>query len=450
MATSRSLRQDGERGGAEMAGGLELRPLHEDRELVAGEPPDQGRRERRAGGHERLADPAERTVARLVPAAVVDGLEVVHVAQHQRQRSPRNARPGHRTLQALLEGPPVAEAGQRVLVGQPGDLGEQLGAADHGGQLAGDGLQEAHVTTAEARGAGAGARPDLSPHLAVDHDRHPDLRLLAEAREQGHGGGRRVGVVDRVEVRLGVAQQGLDHRVVAQGVGLFGGKALLPWTERSDVDEDPHPLGVALPAADGQRPGADGLAGRVGHQLDHVLQAVGARRRGRHPDQGVALGFLACARVARPRACEAVQRYIALTVHGSGPSTRSVRRGALLLRHLPDIGLQTPVLERLEPGADRQYDRRGPRSHHALRHLLRASEPASVGGRARRAQAAQGRPRPDRDRRPGGHRLRLGGRAPLPGGVLALLGARGLPGGRLPAHAEHPPGPRDRPAAARR
>ena len=47
------------------------------------------------------------------------------------------------------------------------------------------------------------------------------------------------------------------------------------------------------------------------------------------------------------------------------------------------------------------------------------------------AEALPGRARPGRARRPARHRLRLGGRAPLPRGVLALLGARGLPRGRV-------------------
>ena len=41
-------------------------------------------------------------------------------------------------------------------------------------------------------------------------------------------------------------------------------------------------------------------------------------------------------------------------------------------------------------------------------------------------------------------RLRLGGRAPLPRGVLALVGARGVPRRGQPAHEEHPARPRDR------
>ena len=51
-----------------------------------------------------------------------------------------------------------------------------------------------------------------------------------------------------------------------------------------------------------------------------------------------------------------------------------------------------------------------------------------------RVRAAPARPRPDRARRPARLRLRLGGRAPLPRGVLPLVGARGVPRRRQPAH----------------
>ena len=63
-------------------------------------------------------------------------------------------------------------------------------------------------------------------------------------------------------------------------------------------------------------------------------------------------------------------------------------------------------------------------------------------------QAVPGRARPGRARRPARHRLRLGGRAPLPRGVRALLGARGVPRRLRRAHEEHPPRPRHRAGAA--
>ena len=74
--------------------------------------------------------------------------------------------------------------------------------------------------------------------------------------------------------------------------------------------------------------------------------------------------------------------------------------------------------------------------------------PASLGGGALRALPAEGRARADRAGRPRRLRLRLGGGAPLPRGVLALLGPGGVPGGRRQRTKQHPPGPRDRPDPA--
>ena len=70
-------------------------------------------------------------------------------------------------------------------------------------------------------------------------------------------------------------------------------------------------------------------------------------------------------------------------------------------------------------------------------------------GDRRRAPAAPRRARADRDRRPRRLRHRLGGRAPLPRGVLALERVGRLPRGGLAAHAAHPARARDPAAAAR-
>ena len=64
-----------------------------------------------------------------------------------------------------------------------------------------------------------------------------------------------------------------------------------------------------------------------------------------------------------------------------------------------------------------------------------------------RVPAAPGRPRADRARGLPGHRVRVGGRAPLPRGVLAQQRPRGVPGRRFAADEAHPPRPRDRPDA---
>ena len=80
--------------------------------------------------------------------------------------------------------------------------------------------------------------------------------------------------------------------------------------------------------------------------------------------------------------------------------------------------------------------------------------PAPVGP-DERVPAAAGLADPDRARRQARLRLRLGGRASLPRGVLALLRAGGVPRRRQPAHQAHPARPRrgpahHQPAASRR
>ena len=65
---------------------------------------------------------------------------------------------------------------------------------------------------------------------------------------------------------------------------------------------------------------------------------------------------------------------------------------------------------------------------------------------AQRVRAAQQLAGADRAGRSTRLRLRLGGRASLPRGVLALVGARGLPRGGEPAHEADPPGARHHPA----
>src|SRR5207247_4323562 len=80
-----------------------------------------------------------------------------------------------------------------------------------------------------------------------------------------------------------------------------------------------------------------------------------------------------------------------------------------------------------------------------VRDLLRAPDPAALVG-AKRVRRLPELARPDRARGSARLRLRLGGRASLPRGILALLRAGGLPRRRQPADEAHPAGPWDRPA----
>src|ERR1051326_1337958 len=72
-------------------------------------------------------------------------------------------------------------------------------------------------------------------------------------------------------------------------------------------------------------------------------------------------------------------------------------------------------------------------SAHAIRNFLRASAATAVGARQRAALVPRGA-RAGRARRRPRDRSRVGGRAPLPRGVFALLRARSLPRRRLAAH----------------
>ena len=66
-----------------------------------------------------------------------------------------------------------------------------------------------------------------------------------------------------------------------------------------------------------------------------------------------------------------------------------------------------------------------------------------------RAAAVQRGARAGGAGRPARLRLRLGGGAPLPGGVLPLVSARGVPGRLQPAHLQDPARSRHRADASR-
>src|SRR5947208_14888710 len=76
-----------------------------------------------------------------------------------------------------------------------------------------------------------------------------------------------------------------------------------------------------------------------------------------------------------------------------------------------------------------------------VRYILRATIATTLGA-AQRVPALSKRARSGRARRSARLRLCLGGRAPLPRGVLALARTRGVPRGGEPAHPADPPGAR--------
>ena len=214
-----------------------------------------------------------------MPGLVVDRLELVDVAKQHRQCALALTRAADRALEALLHRAPVGQTGERVLVGEPRHAREQLGPADGHGQLSGHGLEEAHVLTPKARLAGRGGRVDLAPGVTLDHDRHADLRLLAEP-SQARGVPRvDTGVVDGVEVGDAVAQQPIAGAILAQQVDLLVRVAVLAGAEVADVDDRAQHSALALPAAHRERRGVQRGAGLLGH---------GHRLRGSRPGDGLA------------------------------------------------------------------------------------------------------------------------------------------------------------------
>ena len=92
----------------------------QEQEAVAARPGQQVGRPHR--GLEPRGEPADQLVAGAVAERVVDQLEVVDVELQQRDAGPRAARAGQRELEVLLQQRPVRQPGERVVVGEVGDL----------------------------------------------------------------------------------------------------------------------------------------------------------------------------------------------------------------------------------------------------------------------------------------------------------------------------------------
>ena len=116
----------------------------------------------------------------MVPADVVELLEVVDVAQQQRHL----AAVVERDAEPLLERAPVGEARQPVLERELGHAPEQLGAADAGGDLPGDRVQEPQVVLVEVGLVVTAGRPQLAPRDIAEHHGHGQAGAPAEPLEQ--------------------------------------------------------------------------------------------------------------------------------------------------------------------------------------------------------------------------------------------------------------------------
>ena len=279
-------RLDLDRGRGLVAG---VAALEQDAELVAPEPRHEGAGMLGRGGDERLGDAPQRRVAGLVPAAVVDALESVDVAEQQGERRLVGGEALEGPREALLERAPVGEAGEGVLVGEPGDLGEELRAGDRVAELARDRLEEAQVGGVEA-GAGRGRRrPDRPPALPLDLDRDAEVGVLAVSREQRRRRRIAVGVVERVEVGLAGPHQLLGAREVGDVVDLVLREPLLDRGELADVDQGPEPPSLVDDAADRERRRPDREPRLLGGELEHALEIVGRGDGRGDPQQGLAL-----------------------------------------------------------------------------------------------------------------------------------------------------------------
>src|SRR5215472_7433668 len=112
---------------------------------------------------------------------------------------------------------------------------------------------------------------------------------------------------------------------------------------------------------------------------------------------------------------------------GRRVAARRVQRTIALVCPRRDAGVQS---ELTATSSSRRPD-------DEIRTVLRAPAAAAL-ERGKRAAPLSAGARPDRISRPAWHRLRLGSRAPLPRGVFALLGPRGVSRRLLAAHQTYP------------
>ena len=263
--------------------------LHQHAELVAAEPAGERAGERLGGLGQRAAGRGERPVAGVVAVAVVDVLEPVEVAEQQRQLAPGRERAGHGLLQPLVERAPVRQPGERVLVGERLETGEQLGAADRRRDLRAEGLGEADVRRGERRRVDRRVCLQHTPHPVVDADRAGEHRAAADLLEERPLLAGEVGIVERDDVR----RAALDELPVEPGQrpGLLDRPLLLAGDQLAGVGERAHAVVLGLPAADRDACGAQHLARLHADRVEHLFEPVRPRDGARHADQRAQLGL---------------------------------------------------------------------------------------------------------------------------------------------------------------
>ena len=212
---------------------------------------------------ERVRDRDQEGIAGRMAARVVERLEAVEVEHHHRERlAVAGLEP---VAQLALEGPVVAQPGQRVEVGPDLDRAVRLGVLEGDRGLPGEQLGQLELVRAEGRlGLAAAADVERADGLAADDERDDDHRLRLE-RRAGHLDG------PRVEVRL-VGQDRLA--VVHDPAGdpgterdLVGQDRLGELVARDDRPPDPGgPVGLV----DGQRVVRDDRLERIGDEVEHA------------------------------------------------------------------------------------------------------------------------------------------------------------------------------------
>ena len=225
-----------------------------------------------------------------MPAAFVDLLKVVEIADEQRQILAALEGCLDGRFEPFVERPSVGEAGERVLERQLHDMGEQLGAADRRGNLAAHRLEETDLAVGEGRPARISGHVELSPHAVGEADRHDRARSSSEPLQHlDLGIGRRTVGPDLL--RPPVAQELLEEGKLLEGVGLLARAALLPGSKIAGVDDRAQHSGGRLPARYRSRGGAERLADLVRGGLGHVFDAMAGRGRGGDREQGPQLSL---------------------------------------------------------------------------------------------------------------------------------------------------------------
>jgi hypothetical protein len=181
----------------------------QDRELLAAGASD--RVARAALPQEHVPGTHERLVAGTVAEAVVHGLEVVEVADHDAERLVRAQRPLDLGVQLAVEREPVVQAGEGVREGGLGKaLDELRDAVADSAQQPRSGKQDAHQCEPSRR------------HRVEGHGRQEHAQVGSGHQRQLSGGRARPEEVGRVEAEPDVEHLAGEGRLVLHGPRVNG------------------------------------------------------------------------------------------------------------------------------------------------------------------------------------------------------------------------------------